>query len=1023
MFLNFLMMPILCFLLISCGGSKSSMKVEVTRSFSSTNSSFDGGLYLHGKNLATQEEFSIALGNQSSTSIVLNFGKWDIRVVGWDNSPLVMEGDVLCAHEVIDFKSEEQKASLQVTKDKCNDPALGSSTPVGIYFCGALYDPEAPQNLRSPNNLTTNFCAPPYPKVFHQTDIQGIIYTLHSKLPGGSLSDGLNSGCISNFSNHLKKLPTKIPLTMKVFSDSSCSGTSEIGKYYFPTGLDVTQLSRSELTFDAIFQTGMLVLAPPISKRGTTPFLTEMPFIKCGTATSSDSCLTLPSMPSGLHYVISDSDNTLFIPGINDNGVCTNNTLNGWSSGTGTTSGTSNGLELKGCEYKDGGLIIKVRSIGLAQNSSVNFSFGTNSAGVTLYQYSARVSNDINIFRYLSHILGYKEIDSPPLANSLLHNDGKVDDRSQDLGIFGEISDLFSPSMVGGLFWDQTCSQQPLSNPITRTVSFKDKGSLQNYSLTLTNPPAVNTPRYIATSIPRQLTGTQAFHRRLIIRNFKGLMGYQTETVFDFACDGKDLIDFSTNLRIGRLEDYQEEVTAFSINTKQTLFFWNTSLLSNTRFERYEFETDKILTGTNNWRIQRLSTSFIRGEKINHTQNTPFNNTQLNSLNYRYNYQDNGSEELESNQFDLMGTNLTYSFYPFFRAKGQTDQPLLPGEIFSDQLFPHEKNAVLFRQKSTETPIRYLPDGKFLHAYMTGDLLKIDRFNGTSYSTFNLHDYANSSPKLIASDLSPDGSKAIVVTSEDASSSLKVSLLYNGSPLTFEYPTVSSISKKLKVVVHNNGDYLIAMQGLDDKLYFRVGSSSMTLSVLNPFAPQAISIYKLEDFQLAKDDTNQLWLSVIYSYADTTNKNYNLSYCKVSSSNPTCNLTTVDSFSELPSLNTKIESSLFNTDDGSAISLSYRKTLNGIGYEKSFTTPSSSVNFTTLGSKPIKAASFYPVEIKMGGMNLTQEIGGTALLPQGSVNAPFVPPIAPTFRMNYMSLEPSTFSSVFTPSGTFLNTK
>ncbi len=982
---------------------------------------------MHGKNLATQEEFSIALGNQSSTSIVLNFGNWDIRVVGWDTSPQVMEGDVLCAHEVIDFKSEEQKASFQVTNAKCNDPALGSFNPVGIYFCGALYDPNDPQNLRSPGFLTAAFCDS-YPKAFRQTDIKGITYTLHSKLPGGSLSDGLNSGCLSSFNNHVKKLPTKVPLTMKVFSDSSCSGTSEIGKYYFPTGLDVTQLSRSELTFDAIFSqsSNRLALAPPISKRGTTPFLTEMPFIKCGTAASPDYCLTLPSMPSGSHYVISDSDNTLFIPGPINNGVCTNNTLTGWSSS----------LELKGCEYKDGGLVIKVRSIGLTQNSDVIFSFGEGPGGEVLYEYSARVSNDINILRYLSHVLGFNEIPSPPLANSLLHSDGKVDDRSQDLGIFGQISDLFSPSKVGGLFWDQTCSQQPLSNPITRTVSFKDKGSLQNYSLTLTNPPAVNTPRYIATLNPRQLTGTQAFHRRLIIRNFKGLMGYQTETVFDFACDGKDLIDFSTNLRIGRLEDYQEEVTASSINTKQTLFFWNTSLLSNTRFERYEFETDKILTGTNNWRIQRRSSSFIRGEKINHTSNTPFNNTQLNSLNYRYNYQENdpqvttddsSSEELESNQFDLMGTNLTYSFYPFFRAKGQTGQPLPPGEIFSDQLFPHEKNAVLVRQKSTETPIRSLPDGKFLHAYMTGNLLKIDRFDGTSYSTSNLHTYAaDTNPKLIASDLSPNGSKAIVVTNKDASS-LKV-FLYNGSDLTIENPdpTVNSSPKKLKVVVDNNGVHLIAIQGLDDKLYFRVGPSSTTTnpSALNLFSPQGNSNYKLEDFQLAKDNTNQLWLSVIYSYADNSNnKNYNLSYCKVSSSNPTCNLNIVETFTTLLSTD-RIESlSLFNADDGSAITLSYRKMLNGTGHEKSFTTPSSPINFTPVSNKPINAASIYPVTINMGRIDLTQTIGGTALDPQGSVNAPFVPAIVPTFRMNYMSLKPSTFSSVFTPPGTFLNTK
>ncbi len=1023
MLLNFLIMPILCFLLISCGGSKSSMKVEVTRSFSSTNSSFDGGLYLHGKNLSTQEEFSIALSNQSSTSIVLNFGKWDIRVVGWDNTSQVMEGNVLCAHEVIDFKSEEQRASLQVTNAKCNDPALGSSTPVGIYFCGALYDPNAPQNLRSPDNLTVAFCDS-YPKAFRKTDIQGIIYTLHSKLPGGSLSDGLNSGCLSSFNNHEKKIPTKIPLTMKVFSDSNCSGTSEIGKYYFPTGLDVTQLSRSELNFDAVFNQNfqMLALAVPVSKRGTTPFLTEMPVIKCGAFASPDYCLTLPSMPSGSHYVISDFDNALFIPGPINDGVCSNNTLTGWNSS----------LQLKGCEYKDGGLVIKVRSIGLPQNSNVNFSFGVGSGGEILYQYSARVSNDINIFRYLSHILGFNEIPSPPLANSLLDSDGKVDDRSQDLGIFGEISDLFSPSKVGGLFWDQTCSPAPLSNPITRNVSFIEKGSLKNYSLTLTNPPAVNTPRYIATSNPRELTDTQAFHRRLIIRNFKGLLGYQTETVFDFACDQEDMINFTTNLRIGRLEAYDEELTASSINTKQTLFFWNTSLLQNTRFERYEFETDKILTGTNNWRVQRRSTSFIRGEKFNN-----LSNTQINSLNYRYNYQENdsqnttddsSSEELQSNQFDLMGTNLTYSYYPFFRANGQTGQPLLPGVIFSDKLFPHEKNAVLFRQKSTETPIRYLPNGKFLHAYRQGDHLNIDRFDGTSYSTSTLYTYATSSNEVIASDLSPDGSKGIVVTKEDASTFLKV-YFYDGQNWEdrgwsiFDGESV----RKLKVVVHNNGDHLIAIEAADDKLYFGVDSSSLTPTqprVLNPFQPPSISIYKLEDFQLAKDDTNQLWLSLIYSYDQTPNKNYNLSYCKVSSSNTTCNLTTVDSFSETSSPTNKIESlSLFNADDGSAITLSYRKMQNGTGHEKSFTTPSSSINFTPVSNKPINATSFYPVGINTGVIDLTQPIGGTSPNPQMRVKAPFVPAVAPSFRMNYMSLEPSKFSSVFTPPGTFLSTK
>ena len=141
------------FLITACGGGKSTVKLEVTRSFSSSNSTFDGGLYIVGKNATNGEEFSVALTTESSISLTLNYGKWDISAVGWDNDPDLFEGDVLCGSTSIDFKSAEASAPISVSSGNCKNPKL-----LKFLTCGALFDPSNPSQLISSSNLTDSFC-------------------------------------------------------------------------------------------------------------------------------------------------------------------------------------------------------------------------------------------------------------------------------------------------------------------------------------------------------------------------------------------------------------------------------------------------------------------------------------------------------------------------------------------------------------------------------------------------------------------------------------------------------------------------------------------------------------------------------------------------------------------------------------------------------------------------------------------------------------------------------------------------
>ncbi len=999
-----------------CSRQKTTAKLEIALGFASTNSSFDGGLFIHGKNSASGEEFSFALAAQTSTSIDLNYGVWDIRIVGWDNTANLFEGDVLCASEKIDFKKEEQRVAIQVTNAKCNNAVFAGTdfitnnsgqitfAALDVQTCGALYDTTNVTQLAPAG--TPRSCNS-YPKEF-QKQAKGISYTLHNKLPNGQLTAGLTSGCIAQSAGTFvtsKRLPTKIPITINFFDGQDCLGTSSLGKLHFPQGIE-NNLSRVEQGHDAILHptAKVLQLALPISKRGTTPFLTERPFLSCN-SNLPQKCMQLPLLPTGFDFVFKSGQTyTIRFPAaLNCNSL----------------SFTSDDLDSNG----DGEILYD----GYCENVG-----NETLLGIQVAQHAASVSISLNIdgqtytglidqnpYAVYEHIVPYLGFNKMPgdISGSIYQSNKDEDDDKAE-GILGNISELLSPIYAGGLFWDTTCTSAPLPTPVTRSVAKWEDGEEKIFTVTLTNPPNINTPRYINSSNPKSTTDVKTFHRRLILREFMGsAVGYKTTNIMDLACDGLDALDITSgnaNLRIGRLEEFHDE---FDFNDSERrierkLIYWNTNSLSESRFEVYQHD---YLENTLYNKVIREKTSFARVEKLPNA--TSFESAlRLTELSYHYHLNgaqtiadssdDSHFEEVKHKQFDILNDQFT------LLDMGEIALGTGYGHVFNGSMFLHEKNRIRYGVQNVDNRVISLPDGKFLHAYVP-DLstnLVIDRFDGTSYMS---HTVADSNIIQVTPDLSPDGTKAIVAATTNSGITLN---LFNGTNWiknTISFPQgVSTIN----AAILNNGEYMIALTNLNGKIYYALGNMTNFPGSLTQTTFHAES-NSISNIFLTKDN-NKFWFfhdNERYVSPDYINE---LTLCTLSYSGQTCNLSTLASWTGYnPPGWSFTNLSAKTSPDNSTITYSYVNNLTNAN--KSFTS-------STTGTPTWTVVDSYVANIFIVDSISIQDFDMTNYNVSGAntrVHVPYVQPIIPSFQMNFISLKPSNMiSNVFTNKTTFENT-
>lgn len=1027
----------------SGGGGSGSANFEINRGFATGNEVFTGGLYIHGRNTRTGEQFSFALDLEQKASLSLSFGTWDIRAVAWDGDPEsdAFEGNVLCSHEVVNFNSNNQAVRLQVTNDKCEDPAFATVTsnpstsfirqvdgqyefkPLTIYTCGALYDTTKPTQLLSSTSFTADFCSY-YPLGFQQK-AAGVIVTLQSLLPGKLPTDGLSSSCMSADQaiqaapiSTFMKLPTKIPVTISLFEDPNCNVDSLISKFDFSEGLEST-VAKSARNFDAItaptYSNTALALPSEMPQRGTTPLSTELPFFKCNFAAPTDkgdACLNMPPLPGIADYIVSPGYNLIKIPG------------NDCSAGDITSPSSSiNGL----ISYNDCILGVDGTSAYLSFMLSMSATEGAASFnfGSTINIYIRK--NFTNVMKGLRDSIGWGNQTSTDNSLASLSDD-KDQDGDWMSGVIGDIQSPFGPIFMGGFFWDVPCTTTPLPAPIKKTMTLNEDGQQLGVMIIVTNPPPHTVPGYIADSNnPKGAAISNIFHRRYILRKLvDSVTGHKTELVIDIACDGTDTWSTSvgSNARIGRLEEIKDESSADAIRNERSLIYWNTTYPHNSRFEEYRYTDDyNPLTS-----IINFESSFIRGEKFAGTNS---NDLKVTGLYYSYRASTiESSEEIHHSEDDITGLKLvTHKTMPDVQIRTMSGSPDPIGSIFNNGLYEDEKERIRYgtniRMENQVGAFKAGPSGKYIHAYpnAAGSKLVIDFHNGNTLSSQEITYNA----EKVAVDISFDGTKAIVVASGSAD---LIFYVWNGSTWINGSASTSAV-ETLDTGILNNAEFLIAVRKSDKKLYLGSGDTSNPPSTL-PSALNMTSFHSgtldvVQEFALIKTSILAGGPETFHLVMNTLNTTTNyrlLSTCSYTHSSPGCSENTVTSASQ--ETGWVMNLSAHNSNDGKEIIISYAHASAPPGpVPTQYISTRSADRGTTWSNPVIYDANDYNIMTRPAGYDVfdmadvTKGIGSG--LPPTPVMVPYIPPVVPNFKMNYNSLNPTEMEKVFTPRSVFEN--
>lgn len=826
----FLLLSLL-FLLASCGGQQGKVSLKVTNSFNVSNSVFNGGLYIHGQKLETGEVFSFALNSQNSVSLELGFGTWNIRAVGWHRDPQTatatspigpMEGDVFCGQSQINFNSDSS-ISISTTKEKCFNDAFASSefwqstvngsvvrsfktTPV--HPCGALYDLNDSTQLRTAP-LVPNFCED-YPTSF-QMKPRGMKFELSSISPEALSETKFASACIPLTANaakvegfyHANKIPTKIPLSLVFYQSSSCDERTIMGDFRFRQGLDHS-LSRTDIGFDAILSkdpaSPLLAVSFPLSRRGTSSLVKEMPEFKCVPTSnvrgqlSPEKCFQFPPLPVDgavpAQFVLQNGYNSIQLP---SDIVCDN---------TSTISSATQGIFTKQkCEITEKGTVLEVL-VNSAREGFESFTLTHNGKPVTIKVF---IKNEIHHFNQLRRILGVKD------SNSHLKNSfGNEED--ERYGILENLSEFFSPAMVGGLFWDRPCSANSLYYPTTRHVSLWDEGSAarKDYQVTL--------------------LGLDRSRRRISIAQVNAPSSEVDEMILNFECTTA-----SQPMKIGQLEERRNEFGDNGAREQKRLVIWNTTEDTvNSAFEEYRIESQTDKTSA----VVFQSSSFTRARKFG------LENAKIETLNYFFDKRSGTPREnVNYNEYYLIGTNFTSRSHPGIQvSEGH------PGLIFSDNINLGEK--IKIRSGTTQLthpittkitdPIKTGPEGSYLKADIVRDQVLVRyRLKGMSTDQYEIIPVDNLQAATF--DLSEDGSKAILAIVKDVSdvndnySTRTIEIKSCSNPRikcswVTRIPTVQfgpmTMIKSIKSAVLNSGEVVTAIiegkkgESISDRLLF-----------------------------------------------------------------------------------------------------------------------------------------------------------------------------------------------------------
>ncbi len=784
-------------LLASCGGGgQGTASLSITRGFVLGNTSFSGGVYITGEKVGGGENFAAAISAGNSANVTINFGNWNIKVVGWDGGT-IQTGTPYCKYvSNFAFTTAGQQLEINTTTADCFDGTnisgtnqhQSASTFKNIVFstCGAQFNPSF-SNQTTANGYADPCVSSNYPFEY-QKKYQYFKLHLENEVNTGARTPGLASTCLSAQTlGQSVKFPNRMPVTVKFYTDSAC--TQEVDSFRFKKGLDFA-LSEGRgidkfdwsVTADTV---SFFVLMPTgASKRLTTAFHTEVPLFQCRDGPKLVPCGKVPTTTAGVYYVDPDKYAVIKVPG-NCAGI--------------TPSGVS--MTIYSCDNYKGSAYI-----GLKANttSAASGTFSMNGSTYTVNVGNVGTYNQDHVrdgYKLLKRTVGFRNTSN--FSNSVAE-DFDEGENDQLGGLASAIYDI-SAMGAGGVFYDyyNDCNTGALTS---ETRSFT-KGA-DNYSVTISSITGT-TPAYMARgSQPEFLTNEARFNRRLLIRKLVGPM-QTTEKIIDVSCDNFDTdpvvyTSSSAQVRTGKLEE-QRSYTIDSKDYKiKRIIYWNTSISNTARFDVYR--NKEVFIGST---PQVKERNFYRVTKSLSDNYNHFKSHGMTYLTVR----DGSSfdESITVNEVDgkESGGDMNYSHKQLMYSKIENTTI---GTIF-DQTFASEMYKVRYgytplRDEQEETKTATAPNNNFVQIRQKGSQVEM-RYTipGSIQSqTFNMQ------ADLMASDISDNGDQKIaafynlntiyVNTYIDGS--------YNSATITTtDTSSLSTDPRDLKVGILDDGTYIV----------------------------------------------------------------------------------------------------------------------------------------------------------------------------------------------------------------------
>lgn len=528
--------------LASCGGQKTSVKLEVTgAALEMSNIGYQGGLVIMGKSSTGSFRVPIdynASGSGSSVSLELPKGNWKFSAIGWAGTGK-FSGTTTCDAVSVDIKDDVQSVNLSLTTVKCDtmESEFGDTTyytstsfrPFAISTCGWLYDGTSSNPV---NNTTSgSYCTTGNDPEYSQHAQSAKVSVSQDIM--GKVSPGL-SACLNLVNGYLVStlsLPTRgLPLEVTLFSSSNCTPASDeeiITTYSFPKGPATIEADQDSFLNNTSSNTNLFLVANE-TRRGYSGLFSALPIIQC----NGLNCLRAPTgIPTAGDRIV--AQNRDFI--INDNPTSFQSCGTIVSVGeSGISPGGVQSQVINNCyRTKDGKLASRFSFSSITSGYIQVFYADTSNMYVDL-----RTDPTYDIFARGFEVFGSQL--TPPI-NSDVKNSFEIlfKDKDKSFGILSNVREMMGPRGAAGVLGNISCSSDKVAE-----ATFIDEGESKTYQIELAAGTATVTSN-IADGT--KVAGT-VLPRKLVAR--KKISGaFSTVLIINFDCSYK----------IGIMETFEEK--------------------------------------------------------------------------------------------------------------------------------------------------------------------------------------------------------------------------------------------------------------------------------------------------------------------------------------------------------------------------------------------------------------------------------------------------------------------------------